>query len=248
MADLVRILSRPVGAEVNSVDARELHQALGVGKVFAAWIRERIDLLGFTQGVDFEVLSETGNNPLGGRPSIEYVVTLDAAKHLAMIERNEKGREIRAYFIEAEKKLRAVDPMVILSDPAALRGLLGSYAERVQALEATVAEQAPKVEFVDRVFDCGDTLGFRQAAQQIKAATGANENEFRALIFTRGWAQRLGGDLAPAHAGIERGYVTTREEEVTRRDGSKIVKPIFRVTQKGLAKAIELLLASEAAE
>jgi anti-repressor protein len=246
---LVPILDRPVGDEANSVNARQLHAALGVGKVFAAWIRERIEQLGLTENVDFVVFSDSGNNPLGGRPSIEYAVTLDAAKHLAMAERNDAGRAARAYFIEAEKKLRAVaaDPLALLADPARLRALLGSYAERVQSLESTVAEQAPKVAIFDRIIESSDTFGFREAAQQVKAATGANENEFRGLMRSRGWVQRLGTQLAPAHVGTERGYVTTRERSWTDDTGASRVRPELRVTPKGIARAIEILLEQEAA-
>lgn len=250
---VLAILPRAIGGEqINAVDARELHRALDVGKVFAAWIRERIDQLGLSEGVDFEVFSEPGKNPLGGRPTIEYVVTLDAAKHLALAERNTKGREIRAYFIEAEKKLR--DPVALLDNPDVLRKLLGNYAERQIALESEnrvlaerLVEAAPKAAFADSVFDCGDTLGFRQACQQIKAATGANENEVRGLMRKRNWIQRLDGRLSPAAYGQDAGYVTTREREYTDDEGARRVRPELRVTQKGLARAIELLRSTEAA-
>lgn len=92
----------------------------------------------------------------------------------------------------------------------------------------------------------GDTVGFREAAKLIRAATGANEHETRALMVRRGWIQRLGKQLAPAHVGELRGYVTTRDREWTV-DGTTHVKPELRITQKGVARAVELLLATEAA-
>jgi anti-repressor protein len=243
---LVPILDRPACGEPNSVNARDLHAALGNGDHFTTWMVERINQLGFAPGVDFETFSAPAEK---GRPRIEYAVTLDAAKHLAMAERNDAGRAARAYFIEAEKKLRAVaaDPLALLSDPARLRALLGSYAERVQSLESTVAEQAPKVAIFDRIIESADTFGFREAAQQVKAATGANENEFRGLMRSRGWVQRLGTQLAPAHVGTERGYVTTRERSWTDDAGASRVRPELRITPKGIARAIEILLEQEAA-
>jgi len=90
-----------------TVNARDLHAFLGVGKVFAAWIQERIEQYGFVQKRDFEVFSDSGKNPTGGRPSKEYAITLDMAKELAMVERNEKGKQARQYFIECEKRLHA---------------------------------------------------------------------------------------------------------------------------------------------
>lgn len=139
------------------------------------------------------------------------------------------------------------DPIALLGDPNVLRKLLGSYAERVQAIEATVAEQAPKAAIVDRIVDTGDTLGFREAAKLVREATGAVEGVFRGLMHRRGWIQRLGGQLAPTSIGMDRGYVTTRDREFVGSDGARHVRPELRVTQKGLTRAIELLLASEAA-
>jgi len=141
----------------------------------------------------------------------------------------------------------ATDPIALLGDPNVLRKLLGTYAERVQALEATVAQQAPQVAIVDRIVDTGDTLGFREAAKLVREATGASEGQFRGLMHRRGWIQRLGGQLAPTSVGMERGYVTTREREFAGSDGARHVRPEMRVTQKGLARAIELLIVLEAA-
>ncbi|HBH5166002.1 TPA: antA/AntB antirepressor family protein, partial [Escherichia coli] len=90
-------------------NARDLHAFLGVGKVFAAWITSRIAEYGFTENQDYILLSKTGKQSLGGRGGHnrkDYHLTLDTAKELAMVERNEKGRQIRRYFIECEKKLR----------------------------------------------------------------------------------------------------------------------------------------------
>lgn len=104
MNELICIETRQVGdVAVQTCNARDLHAFLEVGKVFAAWIQERIEQYGFEKGKDFEVFSDSGNNPQGGRPAKEYVLTLDMAKELAMVERNAKGKEARQYFIECER-------------------------------------------------------------------------------------------------------------------------------------------------
>ncbi|EAA6844915.1 hypothetical protein DRX19_28995 [Salmonella enterica subsp. enterica] len=87
-------------------DARELHSFLGVGKVFAAWITARIAEYEFVENHDYISFFQNGKKPQGGRPTKDYHLTLDTAKELAMVERNEKGRQIRRYFIECEKQLR----------------------------------------------------------------------------------------------------------------------------------------------
>lgn len=94
------------GIEQLTIDARKLHAALKVGRVFAAWITGRIEEYNFIENKDFMVFSETGKNLFGGRPSKEYLLSLDMGKELAMVENNEEGRKIRRYFIACEKALR----------------------------------------------------------------------------------------------------------------------------------------------
>lgn len=87
-------------------DARELHQFLQVGKYFSNWIKKRIEDYGFIENQDFVGFCQNGQKPIGGRPTTEYHLTLDMAKELAMVERNEQGRAARRYFIECEKALK----------------------------------------------------------------------------------------------------------------------------------------------
>lgn len=89
------------------INARELHEQLFVSTPFHKWIERRVENYGFTTNEDFwTYLSES----TGGRPSTEYIFTLDAGKELAMIENNEMGRAIRKYFIKVEKKFRQQQP------------------------------------------------------------------------------------------------------------------------------------------
>ncbi|MCB9628188.1 MAG: phage antirepressor KilAC domain-containing protein [Sandaracinaceae bacterium] len=134
------------------------------------------------------------------------------------------------------------DTLAALSDPATLRLLLGDYAGRLQALEADVDAARPKVEVYDRIVASDDTLGFREAAKLVREATGANEPEFRSLMLHRGWIQRLGGRPAPAHYGIDRGYTTSRLREIPDGEGGLRTKTELRITPKGLARAIQLLM------
>ncbi|NZB12594.1 antA/AntB antirepressor family protein [Escherichia coli] len=86
-------------------NARDLHTFLEVGKRFATWITERIGEYEFIENQDYIAISQ--KREIGhGRGKKDYHLTLDTAKELAMVERNEKGRQIRRYFIECEKKLQ----------------------------------------------------------------------------------------------------------------------------------------------
>ena len=107
MNELIKLQPQTInGNTVETVSARELHEFVESKQEFANWIKNRIEKYGFMENQDFlTVLSKTPN---GGRPSQEYFITLDMAKQLAMVENNEKGMQVRKYFIECEKKLREV--------------------------------------------------------------------------------------------------------------------------------------------
>lgn len=83
-----------------AVDGRDLHDFLEVGKDFTSWFKDMINY-GFEQGKDFTPFSVKST---GGRPRSGYALTLDMAKELSMIQRTEKGKQARQYFISMEKQ------------------------------------------------------------------------------------------------------------------------------------------------
>lgn len=102
MTELFVLVNRPVAGQAQqTVNARELHAFLESKQEFSNWIKNRIEDYGFLDGVDFLTnLSKTQ-----GRPRIDYFLSLDMAKELSMVERNEKGKRARQYFIDCEKRL-----------------------------------------------------------------------------------------------------------------------------------------------
>ena len=149
ISSLVPVNAEQIGNELTqTVNARELHNWLGCKQRFNDWIKKRIQDYRFAEGVDYVrinlapsqkmaghgnkideivdtpknvALESTGCGDFGQQGRIEYAVTLDMAKELAMVERNEKGREARHYFIECEKQLRAGNAYTML--PASQQAL-----------------------------------------------------------------------------------------------------------------------------
>ena len=150
MNQLIQITPLDInGQQTNSVNARELHQALGVKKKFADWIKPKLKDTMLDEGTDYLTVPQKG---IGGKfDSIEYILTLDTAKHIALMSRTAKGKEVRAYFIEVEKQsishpstdkviittLEAVaNSMTHLSEGMTqLIGFMASIEERVNKLE-----------------------------------------------------------------------------------------------------------------
>jgi|WetSurMetagenome_2_1015567.scaffolds.fasta_scaffold00191_9 phage anti-repressor protein len=103
------------GRSIQTVNARDLHTFLENRDHFTAWIRDRIRQYGFVDGVDFVSFSENAEKPTGGRPLLECALTMDMAKELAMVERNEKGRQARRYFLDCERRAKAAQvPAVVV--------------------------------------------------------------------------------------------------------------------------------------
>ncbi len=113
---LIPVVSQVIGGQsVQTVDARALHAFLEVGKVFANWIKDRIEQYSFEQGKDFEVFTSFGNTTQGGRNRKDYALTIETAKILASVEKNEKGRQLLR-FMAARSVITPRELMDLIAD------------------------------------------------------------------------------------------------------------------------------------
>ncbi|WP_324171965.1 antA/AntB antirepressor family protein [Sulfurimonas sp.] len=106
MQELIKINQTIIGTETtNSVNSRELHQTLEIGRDYSTWMKNQIDTLGLDDNVDYITAPHLGGAVNGGQNAKDYIITTDTAKHIAMASRTPKGKEVRAYFIEMEKQM-----------------------------------------------------------------------------------------------------------------------------------------------
>ncbi len=232
MSNIINIAAGEIGgASVQTVNARELHAFLEVKSEFRNWIKNRIDDFGFVEKQDFTTVGKS--LPSGGRQN-DYFLTIDMAKELSMVERNDKGKQARQYFIECERRANAaVDPMVALNDPAAMRGLLLTYSEKVLALEDKITEQAPKVEAHDRIADSTGTLCLRDAAKALQM----QPIKLNQWMQANNWIyRRLGkGAWTAYQERIQAGQLTHKlTPYFDEQTGDNRVSEQVRVTGKGL--------------
>ena len=105
MNDLIKITKSSInGVEVNSINARNIHEYLEVKTPFSMWIKRAIEKYDFLENEDFTI-----NKFVNGKNTqFDYIVTLDVAKELSMLENNPKGKETRKYFISIEKQFHKV--------------------------------------------------------------------------------------------------------------------------------------------
>ena len=218
------------GKAVQTVNARELHSFLKVGRDFSNWIKDRIAEYGFVEGVDYVVFTKFGENPQGGRPQKEYAIRLDMGKELAMVERNDKGKQARLYFIECERRVKAnvIDLTTALADPAKLRTALLAYTEKVMVLEAKVQEQAPKAQFHDAVAEAINC----QSVQEVAKVLGTGSNRLFKFLRDEGLLMR---DNLPYQKHLDAGYFRVVEKQYNDGRGESHTYTRTLVTGKGLA-------------
>lgn len=101
--ELIKITQDENGNSV--VSGRDLHKFLEVNTPYHMWFPRMVEY-GFTENVDFISFEQKCSKPIGGRPQQDHALTLDMAKEISMIQRTEKGKQARQYFIEVEKAFK----------------------------------------------------------------------------------------------------------------------------------------------
>ncbi len=181
---------------------------------------------GFAKATEYAILNEQQSTLL-----LTYMRNSD-------IVRAFKKRLVKEFWAMAEQ-LRgqsSADPMTVLSDPAAMRGLLLTYTEKVIALEEKVAEQAPKVEALDRIATADGSLCFTDAAKTLQIRL----KDLIAWLSSHKWIyQRPGTSWIAYQDKIQSGYIEHKTNTVERSDGTEKVVTQARITPKGLAKLAE---------
>ena len=213
------------GCPKQTVNARELHAFLEVKSRFNDWVKNRINECRFIENQDFVTLTK---NLVSGGQQTEYFLTLDAAKHFAMLERNERGFEARQYFIDCEKQLQAV-PQIPQTLSEALR-LAADLADEKAALLEEQQRNAPKVAFAEAVGNANDTILIRDLAKMLKQ-NGIDTGEKRLFAWLRAHGYLTLQNM-PMQRAMDMGLFWVSESVIALPDGDR-VRLTTRVTGKG---------------
>lgn len=226
MQEIIKINQNEQGEA--RVNARDLHDALNVKARFNDWITRMIEY-GFTEGIDFySFLSKTQN---GGRPSVEYNLTISMAKEVAMLQRNEKGKEVRNYFIQVEDRYKK-----LANDPS-YQMALGLKASQLllDQKDQIIAEMKPKALFADAVDASDGSILVGQLAKTLRQ-NGVNIGQNRLFkwlreheyLGSRGEQYNL-----PTQKSMDLRVMETKTRTVNNPDGSIRTTHTTKITGKG---------------
>lgn len=223
MTDLIKV---DYSGEKPAVSARELHEFLEVSTDFRHWF-QRMCEFGFAEGQDFRTfLTES----TGGRRGQDAAVTIDMAKEICMLQRNEKGKMARQYFLQLERDWNSPEKVMARALQIADR--------RIKTLETKVQADAPKVLFADSVAASSSTVLIGELAKILRQ-NGVSMGERRLFQWMRdnGYLiKRNGTDYnMPTQSSMEQGLFRIKETVISHSDGHTSVSKTPKVTGKGQA-------------
>lgn len=160
MNELIKI---NYSTEQPTISAKELHAFLQVGTRFNDWFSRRIKEYGFSDGINFySNLSKS----IGGRPANDYDLTIDMAKELCMVEKNDRGKQARQYFIAVEKAWNT--PEMIMGRALKMADQqMKQLKIEVSNLKVETEILRPKAEYFDELVDRNLLTGIRETAKQL---------------------------------------------------------------------------------
>ncbi len=221
-----------------TLSARELHEFLEIETPFKKWFG-RMAEYGFSQESDYrEVMDKIVQNPKGGRPSTDYEITLDMAKEIAMIQRSDKGKEVRQYFLELERRWN--------SPEAVMNRALEYSRKQVKALMEENKELKPKALFADAVSTSDESILIGQLAKLIRQNGYAiGQNRLFEWMRENGYLIKSGARRnQPTQKSMDMGLFEVKERTINNPDGSTRITLTTKVTGKGQVYFINKFLGS----
>ena len=224
-----------------TVMGRDLHEFLEVKDRYNDWF-PRMVAYGFSAGQDFTEISVKHKGV--GRPRADHIISLDMAKEISMIQRTERGKQARQYFIECERQAKQMAPALPQDYASALRELAASVEEKQKA-QAELEAARPKVVFADAVATSKSEILIGELAKilrgngiqigQTRLFTWMRENGF--LIRRKGTDWNM-----PTQRAMELGLFRIKETAVTHSDGHTTVNKTPKVTGTGQQYFVERFL------
>ncbi|WP_375608817.1 MULTISPECIES: antA/AntB antirepressor family protein [unclassified Bartonella] len=226
------------GEDVQTVNARDLHAFLEAKRDFSNWIKDRISRYNFIEGQDFVKTQDLRSPNLASAKSrsviaINYHLTLEMAKELSMVERNEKGKQARQYFIECERRAKqVVTPQIDYSSPQVMLGVLTHLKNENERKDIIIEDLKPKAMALESLQRSDGLFGLTEAAKVLEM----QPKQFILFLQKKRWVYRrtFGAHLLPYQDKIQKGLMDCSTLTIQTENGTEKVIPSAKITTKGM--------------
>ena len=212
------------------ISGRELHEKLGVETPFKKWIDRMLDY-GFTENVDFTTVGQKCPIANGGfQERTEYLLKLDTAKEICMLQRSEIGKQFRKYFIQVEKEFNSPEKIMARAVLIADRKV-NTLTIEVKELKDKIESNKHRVSFAETIEKSSDCILIREFSKLL-----ANEHiyigEKKLYQRLREWGYILQKRTEPTQRAVEQGLFKINERLISTVKGDMLVKTTL-ITGKG---------------
>ena len=209
------------------VSGRQLHQVLGVKTEYKKWFSRMTDY-GFTENEDFVRVTQKCPTLGGVQNTTDHVLKLDMAKEIAMIQRTDKGKEVRQYFIQVEKDFNSPEKIMARALKIADSKII-SLEHKNDVLQLELEEARKQTDYLDLILQTKDMLTTTQIAQDY----GMSANKFNQILKQVGIQRKINGQWILYTKYQGKGYIASRTFDYIGKD-NKVHSKITTVwTQLG---------------
>lgn len=235
-----------IDTETQTISARELHEKLNIESNFTTWFKRMCEY-GFFEGTDFFPKMEEST---GGRPAIDYSISVDMAKQICMIQRTPEGKAVRQYLLDLEKAWNTPEQVFARALKMADQTISKLKGDNAALLEDN-ERMRPKEVFADAVATSQTSILIGELAKILKQ-NGINTGEKRLFEWLRNngyLISRRGTDYnAPTQKSMEMMLFEVKETSISHADGHVTITKTTKVTGKGQQYFINRLLGQKKAE
>jgi len=215
------------------ISGRELHEFLEVETPYHIWFPRMVGY-GFDEDIDFSTFEQKCSKPQGGRPSTDHIIKLDMAKEIAMIQRSEKGKQARQYFIEVEKEYNSPEKIMaraLLMADKQIKELTIRNSEQKQLIE----EQQPKVLFAQSVESSNNSCLVGELAKILRQnGIDIGQNRLFSWLRENGYLGRKGEFYnTPTQKSMDLGLMTIKKNVINQPDGTIRTTTTTKISGKG---------------
>lgn len=207
-----------VNTDTQTVSARELHKVVGSTERFSSWFTRQLQF-GFEESTDYQGCKKF--NTLANQELQDYEMSIDMAKHICMVQRTDKAKEVRQYLIDLEKAWNTPEQVMARA--------LKLADQTIASLTVKVEEMKPKAEFFDAVADSKSAIPMNEVAK-VLGVHGYGRNNLFEFLRNEGILDR---NNIPYQRYVDCGWFRVIEQAYTK-NGEKHINFKTLVYQKGV--------------